>query len=88
MVASAVRDRQESKASGVVDAQRDGSSRYVVEVPGGQLAVTRRSDGHLELTGPAVVVAHGDVDLGALGSAALVENTRDEVGSGVSPWSG
>jgi diaminopimelate epimerase len=34
---------------------------YVVEVPGGRLSVTRRADGHLELTGPAVLVADGEV---------------------------
>jgi diaminopimelate epimerase len=31
---------------------------YVVDVPGGRVRVTRRADDHLELRGPAVVVAH------------------------------
>ena len=47
-------------------AQRDGiegPSSYVVDVPGGRLTVTARDDGHVELTGPAVLVAHGQVDL-------------------------
>jgi diaminopimelate epimerase len=40
----------------------EGSGRpYVVEVPGGRLSVRRRDDGHLELTGPAVLVADGTV---------------------------
>ena len=50
MVASAVRDRA---APG---------STYAVDVPGGRLTVTERPDGHLELTGPAVLVARGEVD--------------------------
>ena len=39
-------------------AQRDGiegPSSYVVDVPGGRLTVTARADGHVELTGPAVL---------------------------------
>jgi diaminopimelate epimerase len=32
-------------------------------VPGGRLTVTERADGHLELTGPAVLVARGEVEL-------------------------
>ena len=34
---------------------------YVVDVPGGRLTVTGRPDGHLELTGPAVLVAGGEL---------------------------
>ncbi|HUW16547.1 MAG TPA: diaminopimelate epimerase [Actinomycetes bacterium] len=33
-----------------------------VDVPGGSLSVTERSDGELELTGPAVLVAEGTID--------------------------
>ena len=44
---------------------------YVVDVPGGRLTVRRRADGHLELTGPAVLVAEGTV------SAALWEGTTE-----------
>ncbi|HTE72681.1 MAG TPA: diaminopimelate epimerase [Actinomycetes bacterium] len=57
MVATALRD-----GAGDGPAGSDGLSRtYVVEVPGGQLTVSRRADGHLELTGPAVLVADGEV---------------------------
>ena len=50
----------------VAAAARDGSGEgsvrtYVVEVPGGRLSVSRRADGHLELAGPAVLVADGEV---------------------------
>jgi diaminopimelate epimerase len=34
---------------------------YVVEVPGGELEVTWREDGHVHLTGPAVLVAEGEL---------------------------
>jgi diaminopimelate epimerase len=33
-----------------------------VDVPGGSLSVTERSDGHLELSGPAELVAEGSID--------------------------
>ena len=36
-----------------------GATSYVVDVPGGRLTVSRRSDGQVELTGPAVLVAEG-----------------------------
>ena len=51
-------------AAAVAAAARDGvagPSTYVVDVPGGRLSVTRRDDGHMELTGPAVLVAAGEV---------------------------
>jgi diaminopimelate epimerase len=35
---------------------------YVVDVPGGRLTVTLREDGHVELTGPAVLVGSGVLD--------------------------
>jgi diaminopimelate epimerase len=53
-------------AAMVASARTDGAERgstYLVDVPGGQLSVTERPDGHLELTGPAVLVARGEVDL-------------------------
>jgi diaminopimelate epimerase len=53
-------------AAMVASARRDGApagSPYVVDVPGGRLTVTERADGHLELTGPAVLVARGEVEL-------------------------
>ena len=50
----------------VAAAARDGAAggagaTYVVDVPGGRLSVSRRADGHLELTGPGVIVAEGTV---------------------------
>jgi diaminopimelate epimerase len=50
----------------VAAARRDGvsgPSTYVVDVPGGRLTVTERADGHVELAGPAVLVAEGDLRL-------------------------
>ena len=55
MVASARRDDVTAPAGS------EGLS-YVVDVPGGRLTVTERADGHLELTGPAKLVAHGTLD--------------------------
>jgi len=55
MVASARRDGVNTPGG------PDGLS-YVVDVPGGRLTVTERADGHLELTGPAVLVAEGTLD--------------------------
>jgi diaminopimelate epimerase len=48
----------------VASALADGTGRgttYRVDVPGGELAVTWTDDDHLLLTGPAVLVAEGDV---------------------------
>jgi diaminopimelate epimerase len=48
----------------VVAARRAGEagpSTYVVEVPGGRLKVSERADGHVEMTGPAVLVAEGEL---------------------------
>ncbi len=65
MVAAAAQD---ARAGGV----GQGEPRaYVVDVPGGRLTVNRRTDGHLELTGPAVLVAEGTV------SAALWEGRTE-----------
>jgi diaminopimelate epimerase len=50
----------------VAGARRDGvtgASTYAVDVPGGRLTVTERADGHVELAGPAVLVAEGDLRL-------------------------
>ena len=51
-------------AAMVAAAQADGvrpgeAVSYVVDVPGGRLVVGLRADGHVELTGPAVLVASG-----------------------------
>jgi diaminopimelate epimerase len=48
----------------VASALADGAGRgttYRVDVPGGQLDVTWTPDDHLLLTGPAVLVASGEV---------------------------
>jgi diaminopimelate epimerase len=41
----------------------DGSGRWRVDVPGGELAVSRDHDGRVHLTGPALIVARGQTDL-------------------------
>lgn len=43
--------------------------QWLVHVPGGTLRVTARGDGHVELAGPAVLVADATVDLAALPEA-------------------
>ncbi len=51
-------------AVAVAEATAEGAARpatYRVEVPGGRLAVTWRDDDHVVLTGPAVVVARGEM---------------------------
>lgn len=58
MVAAARRDAGDGATVG---------STYAVEVPGGRLSVTERSDGHVELTGPAVLVARGELSDAWLG---------------------
>jgi diaminopimelate epimerase len=40
-------------------------SSYVIDLPGGRLVVDWRDDNEVHLTGPAVLVACGDVDLGS-----------------------
>ncbi|CAM5459785.1 Diaminopimelate epimerase OS=Streptomyces glaucescens OX=1907 GN=dapF PE=3 SV=1 [Streptomyces glaucescens] len=50
-------------------ARRDGADpiatgtpvTYTVDVPGGRLLITERPDGEIEMTGPAVIVAEGEV---------------------------
>jgi diaminopimelate epimerase len=59
MVAAARRDG--------LDPAADGSpATYTVDVPGGRLVITERTDGEVEMTGPAVIVAEGVVDPGLL----------------------
>ncbi len=58
MVAAAIADG--------VDPSGDTASTYRVDVPGGQLAVTWTAQRRVVLTGPAVIVASGEVDPGAL----------------------
>ncbi|MGA4544769.1 diaminopimelate epimerase [Uniformispora flossi] len=53
----------------VATARRDGAelpATYTVDVPGGRLVITERADGGVEMTGPALIVAQGDVDLDRL----------------------
>ncbi|AYC38029.1 diaminopimelate epimerase [Streptomyces griseorubiginosus] len=57
-------------AVAVATARRDGTDpaitgtpvTYTVDVPGGTLVITERSDGQIEMTGPAVIVAQGEID--------------------------
>jgi diaminopimelate epimerase len=35
---------------------------YTVDVPGGRLVITESADGEIEMTGPAVIVAEGEID--------------------------
>lgn len=63
-------------AVAVATARRDGAdpavtgtpATYTVDVPGGRLVITERPDGEIEMTGPAVIVAEGEID------AAWLEN--------------
>ncbi|MFJ3641145.1 diaminopimelate epimerase [Streptomyces sp. NPDC090108] len=63
-------------AVAVAAARRDGADpaltgvpvTYTVDVPGGRLVITERPDGEIEMTGPAVIVAEGEID------AAWLEN--------------
>lgn len=61
-------------AVAVATARRDGldpavtgeAVSYTVDVPGGRLVITERPDGHVEMTGPAVLVAEGVTEPGWL----------------------
>ncbi|WP_340375505.1 diaminopimelate epimerase [Streptomyces sp. SS7] len=65
-------------AVAVAAARRDGvdptvtgtPATYTVDVPGGRLVITERPDGEIEMTGPAVIVATGEIDPDWLESAA------------------
>ena len=65
-------------AVAVATARRDGAdpavtgtpATYTVDVPGGRLVITERPDGEIEMTGPAVIVAEGEIDAKWLESAA------------------
>ena len=56
-------------AVAVAAARRDGAdpaatgtpATYTVDVPGGRLVITERQDGEIEMTGPAVIVAEGEL---------------------------
>ncbi|MFE2040947.1 diaminopimelate epimerase [Streptomyces sp. NPDC059477] len=57
-------------AVAVATARRDGADpsvtgtpvTYTVDVPGGRLVITEHPDGEIEMTGPAVIVARGEID--------------------------
>ncbi|MEU3615231.1 diaminopimelate epimerase [Streptomyces sp. NPDC006872] len=57
-------------AVAVAAARRDGvdpavtgtPATYIVDLPGGRLVITERPDGEIEMTGPAVIVATGEID--------------------------
>lgn len=57
-------------AVAVAAARRDGQDpavtgtpvSYAVDLPGGRLVITEHPDGAIEMTGPAVVVAEGEID--------------------------
>jgi diaminopimelate epimerase len=55
MVAAARRDGADPAATGT-------PATYTVDVPGGRLLITERTDGSIEMTGPAVIVAEGVID--------------------------
>ncbi|MEU3245046.1 MULTISPECIES: diaminopimelate epimerase [unclassified Streptomyces] len=65
-------------AVAVATARRDGADpavtgtpvTYTVDVPGGRLVITEHPDGGIEMTGPAVIVAEGDIDAEWLAAAA------------------
>ncbi|MFF9394093.1 diaminopimelate epimerase [Streptomyces griseoluteus] len=65
-------------AVAVAAARRDGAdpavtgtpATYTVDVPGGRLVITERPDGEIEMTGPAVIVAEGEIDAEWLEKAA------------------
>ncbi|MGW1997169.1 diaminopimelate epimerase [Embleya sp. NPDC001921] len=55
-----------ARADGAEPAVTGEPVTYTVDVPGGRLVITERVDGHIEMTGPAVIVAEGRVDLARL----------------------
>ena len=59
MVAAALADGLDAETGGV-------AATYQVDVPGGRLAVTWTAERRVVLTGPAVIVASGTVDLASL----------------------
>ncbi|WP_330307726.1 MULTISPECIES: diaminopimelate epimerase [unclassified Streptomyces] len=54
-VAAARRDDADPAVTGT-------PATYTVDVPGGRLVITERPDGEIEMTGPAVIVAEGEID--------------------------
>ncbi len=66
-------------AVAVAAARRDGAdpaltgtpATYTVDVPGGRLVITELPDGEIEMTGPAVIVATGEIESEWLETAGL-----------------
>ncbi|MFE2532767.1 diaminopimelate epimerase [Streptomyces sp. NPDC059371] len=54
-VATARRDDADPAVTGT-------PATYTVDVPGGRLVITEHADGEIEMTGPAVIVAEGEID--------------------------
>ncbi|MFF3334348.1 diaminopimelate epimerase [Streptomyces sp. NPDC002888] len=52
-----------ARRDGVDPAATGAPATYTVDVPGGRLVITERPDGEIEMTGPAVIVAEGEIDL-------------------------
>ncbi|HUR73210.1 MAG TPA: diaminopimelate epimerase [Sporichthya sp.] len=77
----------------VAAARRAGNAApttYRVEQPGGPLLITLTADGRVEMTGPAVLVAHGDWLLGGeFGSSSGVDPCHaDVLNSAGTSWAG
>ncbi|MFF9404586.1 diaminopimelate epimerase [Streptomyces anandii] len=51
-----------ARRDGVEPALTGSPATYRVDVPGGTLVITERPDGGIEMTGPAVIVAEGEID--------------------------
>ncbi|MFJ9820628.1 diaminopimelate epimerase [Streptomyces sp. NPDC101151] len=51
-----------ARRDGVDPAVTGAPATYTVDVPGGRLVITERPDGEVEMTGPAVIVAEGEID--------------------------
>ncbi|WP_405882949.1 diaminopimelate epimerase [Streptomyces sp. NBC_01136] len=63
-VAAARRDSADPAVTGA-------PATYTVDVPGGRLVITERPDGEIEMTGPAVIVAEGEIDAEWLDAVGL-----------------
>ncbi|GGX80534.1 diaminopimelate epimerase [Streptomyces anandii] len=59
-----------ARRDGVEPAHTGTPATYRVDVPGGTLVITERPDGGIEMTGPAVIVAEGEIDTEWLENAA------------------
>ena len=66
-------------AAAVADGRVGGEVGYRVDVPGGVLQVTWRADGHVLLTGPAVLVASGKVVKSFAAGTRPVQASEDAI---------